>query len=151
MAKHSNISMENNKNTETVVDDTNQSTISDTVLPNEAVNEPSTDNISVQESKEQKSVTEQPIKKNDNVKGRQPASNSQPKVETVVTTNESIKVGTIVKLKDSTKTTVTGVEIPQFAYKNTYKVDKVLPGRIILRAGISYTIAVSGVNDIVVL
>ena len=44
-----------------------------------------------------------------------------------------VKEGMIVKLKDSVKYTVTGMEIPEFAYKNTYNVEKVLPRRIIIK------------------
>lgn len=44
-----------------------------------------------------------------------------------------IKVGTRVKLKRTTKKTKTGCLIPQFAYRNTYKVSKILNDRVIIR------------------
>ena len=59
---------------------------------------------------------------------------------------QDIKVGSLVKIKKTTKTTVTGQELPMFAYRNTYKVTKILPSRVIISAG-TLTIAVT-VNDI---
>lgn len=62
--------------------------------------------------------------------------------------NSVIKEGITVMLKQSTKTTVTGTIIPDYAYKNIYKVKKVLPRRIIIKAGM-YEIAVSK-DDVVI-
>ena len=43
-----------------------------------------------------------------------------------------ISVGDIVQLKKTVTETVTGTAIPEFAYKNTYKVDKILSDRVVL-------------------
>ena len=58
----------------------------------------------------------------------------EKKVDPVTTNVANIKAGAYVKLKGSATKTVTGVEIPAFAYKNTYKVKKVLPNRILIVA-----------------
>lgn len=59
----------------------------------------------------------------------------------------SVSVGNKVRLKDTATTTVTGTKLPAFAYKNTYKVTKILPSRVIITAN-TYTIAVK-VSDLV--
>lgn len=59
----------------------------------------------------------------------------------------ALKAGTKVKLKDDVTTTVTGTAIPAFAHKNVYKIDKVLPRRIIIACG-NYSIAVSS-DDVI--
>lgn len=46
-----------------------------------------------------------------------------------------IKVGDMVMLKPTVKATVTGTLIPVFAFKNLYKVEKILIDRIIITAG----------------
>lgn len=51
------------------------------------------------------------------------------------TGKSSIKVGDMVMLKPTVKTTVTGTLIPVFAFKNLYKVEKILTDRIIITAG----------------
>ena len=78
-----------------------------------------------------------------------PAAKVEPPKPEVKVENkpvQDIKVGSLVKIKKTTKTTVTGQELPMFAYRNTYKVTKILPSRVIISAG-TLTIAVS-VNDI---
>ena len=75
---------------------------------------------------------------------------TENKVEPMAVTDDNlIKVGVKVKLKESTMTTVTGQKIPAFAYKNEYRVSKVIPCRIIISAG-TLTFAVKA-TDIVVL
>lgn len=64
-----------------------------------------------------------------------PAPAPAPQVETPVkaATNTDLKPGTRnVKIKETCKTTVNGTEIPEFAYKNTYVVRKVLADRIVI-------------------
>lgn len=58
--------------------------------------------------------------------------------EKVATTD--VKVGDMVRLKKTAKSVVS--ELPKFAFKNTYKVEKILPSRLVLKAG-NYTIAVT--------
>lgn len=59
---------------------------------------------------------------------------SKPNVEAKVPYEKTvaISVGDIVKLKKTVTETVTGTPIPEFAYKNTYKVDKILSDRVVL-------------------
>lgn len=78
-----------------------------------------------------------------------PAAKVEPPKPEVKVENkpvQDVKVGSLVKIKKTTKTTVTGQELPMFAYRNTYKVTKILPSRVIISAG-TLTIAVT-VNDI---
>lgn len=64
-----------------------------------------------------------------------------PKTSSSDSSVDEVKVGMPVALKESCKTTVTGAVIPAFAYKNAYKVAKILPNRILIQAG-SYSIPV---------
>lgn len=59
---------------------------------------------------------------------------SKPNVEAKVSYEKpvAISVGDIVQLKKTVTETVTGTAIPEFAYKNTYKVDKILSDRVVL-------------------
>lgn len=59
---------------------------------------------------------------------------SKPNVEAKVPYEKpvTISVGDIVQLKKTVTETVTGTAIPEFAYKNTYKVDKILSDRVVL-------------------
>ena len=59
---------------------------------------------------------------------------SKPNVEAKVPYEKPvvISVGDIVHLKKTVTETVTGTAIPEFAYKNTYKVDKILSDRVVL-------------------
>lgn len=66
---------------------------------------------------------------------------TKPSVEAKV----ALKVGMTVKLKASATKTVTGLTIPAFAYRNIYKVSKILPSRILITAG-KYTIAVKSTD-----
>lgn len=59
---------------------------------------------------------------------------------------KEFRVGMKVKIKDTTKEEVTGRPIPFFAYKNIYKVSKILPNRILINVD-SLTLAVTE-NDI---
>lgn len=62
--------------------------------------------------------------------------------------NESgLNLGDLVKIKESSKVDMRGIEIPEFAYKNTYNVFKILDDRIVLKAGTRFIIAVTE-NDI---
>lgn len=65
-----------------------------------------------------------------------------PEVNQDKTNVTEIKVGQKVMLKSETNATVTGQPIPTFAYKNTYVVDKVLPSRVIIKAGTTLSFAV---------
>lgn len=56
--------------------------------------------------------------------------------------SSSIKVGVKCKLKDSVTVTVNNQTIPAFAYRNTYVVSKILRDRILIKAGLTYTLAV---------
>jgi hypothetical protein len=47
-----------------------------------------------------------------------------------------LKVGSIVTIKSTVTKTVTDTVIPAFAYKNVYRVEKILPNRIIIAAGL---------------
>ena len=72
---------------------------------------------------------------------------SEKKVsEPVKSTTPSISVGDTVMLKDTATTTVNGSKIPEFAYRNTYKVIKITGNRVIIRAGLVYTIAVKATD-----
>lgn len=54
-----------------------------------------------------------------------------------------IKVGVAVTLNKSATKTITGLSIPSFAYRNSYRITKILPDRIIITAiGGRYAIAV---------
>lgn len=53
-----------------------------------------------------------------------------------------ISVGSTCKLKPSIKETVNHQVIPEFAYRNTYKVITVLADRIIIKSGLTYSLAV---------
>lgn len=59
---------------------------------------------------------------------------SKPNVDAKVPYEKpvAISVGDIVQLKKTVTETVTGTPIPEFAYKNTYKVDKILSDRVVL-------------------
>lgn len=53
-----------------------------------------------------------------------------------------IKVGNSCKLKPTVKKTVNNQLVPLFAYNNTYMVISVLKDRIVIRSGLTYTLAV---------
>lgn len=53
----------------------------------------------------------------------------------VASADATLKVGMTVKLKDNVTETVTGTMIPVSARKRIYKVDKVLPRRVVISAG----------------
>lgn len=62
---------------------------------------------------------------------------------------DNLKVGDMVMLKDSTTSTVTGTIIPVFAFKNLYKVEKILTDRIIITAGtLKFPVKASDVNNV---
>ena len=62
---------------------------------------------------------------------------------------DNLKVGDMVMLKDSTTSTVTGTIIPVFAFKNLYKVEKILTDRIIIAAGtLKFPVKASDVNNV---
>ena len=62
---------------------------------------------------------------------------------------DNLKVGDMVMLKGSTTTTVTGTIIPVFAFKNLYKVEKILTDRIIIAAGtLKFPVKASDVNNV---
>ena len=51
------------------------------------------------------------------------------------------------KLKETVKTTVNNMDIPEFAYRNSYKISKILNDRVLIKAG-QYVLAVKP-DDIV--
>ena len=61
--------------------------------------------------------------------------------------DSGLNLGDFVKIKESSKVDMRGIDIPEFAYKNTYNVFKILDDRIVLKAGPRFIIAVTE-NDI---
>lgn len=92
-------------------------------------------------------IRETPVVKNESKKEEK---RETPKVSTPPIMKQSvapkkvitIKAGMSCKLKPSIKETVNHHEIPDYAYRNAYKVMKVLNDRIIIKAGLTYTLAV---------
>lgn len=50
-----------------------------------------------------------------------------------------VQVGDIVRIKEGTTKTATGVNLPEFALRNTYQVSKILDDRVLLKAGFYQT------------
>ena len=103
----------------------------------EAVKEtPKSEPVKTEEKKDVKSTT--PEAEKTTVK-------AEPEAETPKVKNGkkdvTIAVGKKVTLKPNVKT-VTGQPIPAFAFKNVYVVEKVLPNRVIVKAGTTLTYAV---------
>jgi hypothetical protein len=64
-----------------------------------------------------------------------------------VADDAEIKVGDDVVINPTCKTTVTGTEIPSFAYRNVYRVKKILPDRVVIACGLlTYGVKASDVN-----
>ena len=91
--------------------------------------------VKVEEPKKEEVKTEAPVEKPVVKKEEVKAPTPTKPVTEVKTPVVEIKVGQAVKIKTETKLTVTGQVIPAFAFKNTYKVVKVLPNRIIIGVG----------------
>ena len=89
----------------------------------------------------EKQVVKEPAKENTKEPVKEVVSEKKV-LEPVKATTTSIVVGDIVMLKDTATTTVNGSKIPEFAYRNEYKVIKITGSRVIIRAGLVYTIAV---------
>lgn len=58
-----------------------------------------------------------------------------------------VQIGDIVRIKENTTKTATGVTLPSFALRNTYRVSKILDDRILIQSGF-YQTAVT-MNDLV--
>lgn len=107
-----------------------------------------------EEKVEENNIPEKEDKKEEPFQEPKCDNTSKVLASAIVTSEEptqkdmSIKVGTTVMLKNSVKTTVTGIPIPSYAYRNVYKVKKILPSRIILKAGV-YEIAVTK-DDVII-
>lgn len=104
---------------------------------NNKPNQPNTDSQPVVTEKveatpEVKTVVKEPVE-SAKVEKVEPKE-SKPNVEAKVSYEKPvvISVGDIVQLKKTVTETVTGTAIPEFAYKNTYKVDKILSDRVVL-------------------
>lgn len=130
-----------------------------------AVTENTTETVTATENVSDTTETKTPAipegKKDNDVKGNastpEPSAHmSEKQVEATkppvkedkvsIVSDTDIKIGARVKLKPEVSVTITGLVIPQFAYKNTYTVKKILPSRIIIAAG-QYQLAVHK-NDI---
>ena len=92
-------------------------------------------------------VVETPVPEVKEVKAEEPKKDKPVAPVTPVAPNTTekvastdVKVGDMVRLKETAKSVVS--ELPKFAFKNTYKVEKILPSRLVLKAG-NYTIAVT--------
>lgn len=93
------------------------------------------------EPKKETSVTK-PEPKTE-VKKPEPLKVTPPVSKTVATPEARvIKVGNSCKLKPTVKKTVNNQLVPLFAYNNTYMVISVLKDRIVIRSGLTYTLAV---------
>lgn len=100
----------------------------------------------VQEEKKEESKVDTPVVKQEPKK--------EEKKETLKVSNSSVvktevpkkvytmNIGISCKLKSSVKETVNHHSIPEFAYRNTYKVTAILNDRIIIKSGLTYTLAV---------
>lgn len=131
-----NTQTENTENTETV----EGSVENVTNVPEEKVEE---NNIPEKEDKKEEPFQEPKCDNTSKVLASAIVTSEEPTQKDM-----SIKVGTTVMLKNSVKTTVTGTPIPSYAYRNVYKVKKILPSRIILKAGV-YEIAVTK-DDVII-
>lgn len=109
----------------------------DTEVKAEAVAAP------VQEvTKEEKGPAQTPVNnvlnKKKDAKVKEPVKEAAPVKTTPAPTKSDklvrFQVGDLVTIKETTKTTVVGTVIPTWAYKNIYKITKILEDRIIIKS-----------------
>lgn len=95
----------------------------------------STENPVVDETKSE----EKHDSSTESVKMKEPEVKKESKPQVSVThdtkPSHELKVGDMVTLRDGTASTVTGTIIPVFAFKNLYRIEKILTDRIIIVSG----------------
>jgi hypothetical protein len=93
-------------------------------------------------AKEEKAPAQTPVNnvlnKKKEAKVKEPVKEVAPVKATPAPTKSDelvrFQVGDLVTIKETTKTTVVGTVIPVWAYKNIYKVTKILEDRIIIKS-----------------
>lgn len=79
-------------------------------------------------------VMEQEVKIEKKEEKKEPQINKSEVEKKTMDTIPTIKVGDKVKIKKTTTETVVGQPIKKYLYRNTYKVEKILPKRVIISA-----------------
>lgn len=111
------------------------------------VTPPSTDSETTPDPEETPDDTEAPQDNENTTTDPEPSDNSNVNESAPEADAADIKVGDDVVIIPACKTTVTGTAIPSFAYRNVYRVKKILPDRIVIACGLlTYGVKASDVN-----